>query len=110
MLQCAAGDKGKDRTSYGPYLYVLEPAVLAVLTMHGKPDYALNIAAAASAARAMKLHAMSLVLMMFMHGELHCMSEVIIQSKLASKIVIWHAALMKHVSAVDLHAMPLAGC
>ena len=49
MLQCAAGDKGKDRTSYGPYLYVIEHDVLAVLTMHGKPDHALNIAAAAGA-------------------------------------------------------------
>ena len=27
---------GKDRLSYGPYLYALSPDVLAVLTMHGK--------------------------------------------------------------------------
>ena len=35
-VQCKRGDKGMDRLSYGPYLYALEPDVLAVLTMHGE--------------------------------------------------------------------------
>lgn len=30
------GEKGKDRTAYGPYLYELEPEDLAVMTMHGE--------------------------------------------------------------------------
>ena len=39
-LQCARGEKGVDRSSYGPYLYALDPSVLAVLTMHGRLCYA----------------------------------------------------------------------
>lgn len=36
LLQCKNGVSGKDRLSYGPYLYALSPDVLAVLTMHGE--------------------------------------------------------------------------
>lgn len=35
VLQCMAGDRGKDRIAYGPYLYALEPDILATLTIHG---------------------------------------------------------------------------
>jgi len=42
-MQCKRGDKGKDRMSYGAYLYALEPDVLAVLTMHGECLHDLTI-------------------------------------------------------------------
>ena len=36
LLQCMAGEKGIDRKAYGPYIYALEPDILATLTMHGE--------------------------------------------------------------------------
>ena len=36
LLQCMEGEKGIDRKAYGPYIYALEPDILATLTMHGE--------------------------------------------------------------------------